>query len=132
MDFISVFIASILFCFFASNYSKKYKTEKSLVNEHIEVSVIISGISEFFIIYGYLNDASIAFWGGAITFMVITFFHIYVSILKLNYFNKDKMGKSIYECVMLSIKNLFIIVGAPICLIQKIIELIFGLIIYNE
>lgn len=130
MDFISVFVASILFCFFASNFSLKYEDER--VSKYLNVWVFISFISECLIICGYLSFNYILLFIGATVFASILCFQLYDSFNKIRSFNKDKKGKSNYECAVISLRNVFMVVGALICVVQKIIELIFEIVLYNE
>ena len=132
MDYISILVASILFCFFASNYSLKYKENRLIIKEYINISMIISFLGEIFMFYGFLNANLFYILFGIIILGIILFFQLYISIKKINYFNKNKMGKSNYECTIISLSKVFKVISAPLYIIQIIIENLFELMLYNK
>ena len=132
MDFISTFVASVLFGFFASNYLSKYKLKEEIVNRHLTLSIIISALSEIVILWGILADSLVLFLVGIISFSIILLFQVYVSVVTIKYLDKNKEGKSTFECVAIGINNILTIIGAFFVVIKFLIELLFEGILYNK
>ena len=82
--------------------------------------------------YGFLSADLFYILFGIIILGIILFFQLYISIKKINYFNKNKMGKSNYECTIISISNVFKVISAPLYIIQIIIENLFELMLHNK
>ena len=131
MDLISIYVASILFCFFANNYSLKYKEEK-IIKKHDFSSLIFSCLGQIMFVYGYLLHHLFFLAIGMSICLFILSFQLYVSIRKINDFDKNKGDKTTIECIVLSIRNVFMVIGAPLICIQKIVELIFEFTLYNN
>ena len=132
MDLTSTFIASILFCFFASNYFSKYKLKENIVNNHLVLSVITSSISEVLILYGLISNEIVFLIIGIVFFSLILLFQIYVSIITIKYLDKNKGDKNTFECVAIGINNILSVIGAVLIVVKYLIELIFKGILYNE
>ena len=132
MDFISVFFASILFGFFASSYSLKYEASVSLLDAHLKEFVPMAMIGEIILLFSVLVNNDFFKLLGLVLLGVIIVFQIYVSVCNINRLNKNKAELSNFKCVLIGLKNIFMVMGALLIGIQYLIELILNLLLYNK
>ena len=123
MDFSSIFIASVIVAFFASNYFVKHKEEK-IKEDYIGLFVYIGFILEVLVVLGIAMRNFWVMYVPSIIISILIFIQLYLGIRKINYYNKNKREMTNFECSILGVRNIFYILGALILVPQHIVYLI--------
>ena len=89
-------------------------------------------VGEILLLSGVLANKGLLKLLGLVLLCVIILFQIYVSVCNINRLNKCKSDLSNFKCVLIGLKNIFMVMGALLIGIQYLIELILKVLLYNK